>query len=96
MQASVAAGSKSCALRGAYLCCRASHMLFEPFACELGYVLERARIFEEMRCAAHDLETMLASQLGCGFAIERNDLTIEAAYDEHARRLAKLYEKLGA
>ena len=39
-------------------------LLFEPGACELRDLLQRSRLLKEMRGSRHDLQLLLASELG--------------------------------
>src|SRR5260221_9218350 len=57
-------------------------VLLEPVARKLRYLLQRARLLEQMRCTRNDLEPFLAGQLSECFAVQVEDEWIVAADDQ--------------
>jgi len=54
----------------------------EPALRELGYRLQGSFLFKEVGSAGNDLQSLVASELGEGFAVEFEDVYILAADDQ--------------
>ena len=61
-------------------------MAEKPFTSEASGFLQLAWLFEQVRCAGHDLERFLTAQQAVGFFVELDYAVVESAHNKKRRR----------